>query len=348
LGTGTGIWFWDARSRRGFRHNSTLPLQSALSPAIGADSEPVPGGFCAYAWSVAGATLGVILWGAYVRAAGAGNGCGDHWPLCAGQFFPSHPKLATIIEFTHRASSGVDALLVLALLLASLHYFPRRHRVRRAAGWGLAFMGLEALLGAALVLFGWVGQNASAGRVVADAVHLGNTLLLLGSVTLAAAWASGLGRPRRPVRSEGWRLGAGLGAVLVTAALGTMAALADTLYPVRSLAAGLRQDIHAQALLPRLRVLHPAIAIVTGLYLLYLVFETQPAGASRLTRRLGFGVAATVGVQWACGALDVALTAPAGMQLLHLGTADLLWLTLVVYSAARLSEARRSAAHDVA
>jgi cytochrome c oxidase assembly protein subunit 15 len=316
-----------------------LPVQSASSPQFRAASPAAPRGFRAYAWSVVGITLAVILWGAYVRAAGAGNGCGDNWPLCGGQFFPSHPKLTTLIEFAHRASSGVDALLALFLFLAALHFFPRRHRVRRAAGWGLIFMGMEALLGAALVLFGWVGQNASAGRVIADAVHLGNTMLLLGAITLAAVWASGLAPPRRPVRGEGWRLGAGLGAVIVTAAFGTMAALADTLYPVRSLAAGLRQDIHAQALLPRLRVLHPAIAILTGLYLLYLVFDAHPAGASRLTRRLGIAVAAAVGVQWACGALDVALTAPAGMQLLHLATADLLWLTLVAYVAARVAAA---------
>ena len=316
----------------------TLPLQSALPPRLDTDTKPAPRGFCAYAWSVVGITLAVILWGAYVRAAGAGNGCGDHWPLCGGQFFPSHPKLATMIEFAHRASSGIDALLVLGLFLAAWRWFPRRHRVRRAAGWGLGFMGMEALLGAALVLFGWVGQNASAGRVIADAVHLCNTLLLLGAVALAAAWASGLPPPRRPARSEAWRLGAGLGAVIVTAAFGTMAALADTLYPVRSLAAGLRQDLHAQALLPRLRVLHPAIAILAGLYLLSLVIEARPAQAARLTQRLGVAVAAAVGVQWACGALDVALTAPAGMQLLHLATADLLWLTLVLYAAARAGD----------
>ena len=336
------------RHRNGSSIIRELPPQSASSPPLGAEAKPAQRGFCAYAWSVVGVTLAVILWGAYVRAAGAGNGCGDHWPLCGGQFFPSHPKLATMIEFAHRASSGVDAVLVLGLFLAAWRWFPRRHRVRRAAGWALIFMGMEALLGAALVLFGWVGQNASAGRVIADAVHLCNTLLLVGSLALAAAWASGLAPPRKPARGEAWRLGAGLGAVIATAAFGTLAALADTLYPVRSLAAGLRQDWHAHALLPRLRVLHPMIAVLTGLYLLYLVFETRPVELSRPARRLGVAVAAAVGVQWACGALDVALTAPAGMQLLHLATADLLWLTLVGYAAARLAATPSGPAHDVA
>ena len=34
------------------------------------------------------ATLGVILWGAYVRASGSGAGCGSHWPTCNGEVVP--------------------------------------------------------------------------------------------------------------------------------------------------------------------------------------------------------------------------------------------------------------------
>ena len=60
-----------------------------------------------YAWGVLGINLLVILWGAYVRATGSGAGCGSHWPLCNGEVVPRSAGLATLIEFTHRATSGV-------------------------------------------------------------------------------------------------------------------------------------------------------------------------------------------------------------------------------------------------
>lgn len=293
--------------------------------------------FSVYAWATLGYNLLVILWGAYVRAAGAGNGCGDNWPLCDGQFLPAHPQFKMLIEFLHRVSSGVDALLVAGLVAGALWLYPKRSAVRWGAGWAGLFIVTEALLGAALVLFGWVGQNASAARVAADALHLANTLLLLAAVALTAAWAAGM--PARGWCGQGrtaWLLGGGLAGVVATGMAGVMAALADMLFPATSLAAGLRQDFSGSAaVLERVRVIHPAVAVVVGLYLLWLVFEGLPRPESPAARRLGYGVAAAVGVQWASGALDIGLLTPVGMQMAHLLTADLLWLTLVLYAAAR-------------
>jgi len=75
-----------------------------------------PGRFAAFAWMVLGYNILVILWGAVVRATGSGAGCGDHWPLCQGVVIPHGEQIATIIEFSHRATSGIDALLVVALV----------------------------------------------------------------------------------------------------------------------------------------------------------------------------------------------------------------------------------------
>ena len=73
--------------------------------------------FAKYAWGVLAANLGVVLWGAYVRASGSGAGCGSHWPLCTGVVIPQSPGLATLIELTHRATSGVALLLVVGLFV---------------------------------------------------------------------------------------------------------------------------------------------------------------------------------------------------------------------------------------
>ena len=45
--------------------------------------------FARFAWIVLAYNLAVILWGAYVRASFSGDGCGAHWPTCAGQFLPT-------------------------------------------------------------------------------------------------------------------------------------------------------------------------------------------------------------------------------------------------------------------
>ena len=280
-----------------------------------------------YAWAVLGYTLGVILWGAFVRAAGAGNGCGEHWPLFDGQFLPAHPQIKMLIEFLHRVSSGLDAILIAVLVAGAFWLFPKRHAVRRGAVAAGVFIISEALLGAALVLFGWVGGNVSPARFAADASHLANTLLLLASLALTAVWA---GATPAPERGPGWKLSLALFGVIVTGAAGAIAAVGDTLFPAVSLAAGLRADFSgATRLMERVRVLHPVIALAVGAYILYIAFESLNGRAHRLALGLGGAVL----LQWACGGLDLLLLAPAWMQLLHLLTADLLWLVLVVYCA---------------
>src|SRR5260370_2663913 len=70
-----------------------------------------------FAWFVVAYNITVIVWGAYVRATGFGAGCGSHWPLCNGEFLPTTPQTQTVIEFTHRVTSGVSLMLVAILLI---------------------------------------------------------------------------------------------------------------------------------------------------------------------------------------------------------------------------------------
>src|SRR5512135_707942 len=96
----------------------------------------------------------VVLWGAYVRATGSGAGCGGHWPLCNGQLIPRAPQVATLIEFTHRVTSGLALVLVGLLVFFAFRLFSAGERLRRAAAFAAGFTLSEALLGAALVLLG--------------------------------------------------------------------------------------------------------------------------------------------------------------------------------------------------
>src|SRR5690242_13239896 len=104
--------------------------------------------FTRFAWGVLAWNIAVVLWGAYVRATGAGAGCGNHWPLCNGEVLPQSPGVKTLIEFTHRAMTGIDAVLVAILAVWARRAFPRGHAARLAATLSAVFLVTEALIGA--------------------------------------------------------------------------------------------------------------------------------------------------------------------------------------------------------
>src|SRR5262245_48937304 len=230
--------------------------------------------FASFAWAVLGYNLLVILWGAYVRATGSGAGCGDHWPLCNGEVIPRSPRAEMLVEFTHRASSGLALLLVAGLLVWAMRAYPKGHVVRQGAKLSMLFIITEALLGAGLVLFKLVAGDDSLYRVVAIAAHLLNTFLLLAALTLTAWWASG-GAPLRlagPGSLVG-ALSAGMLGVMLVGAAGAITALGDTLFPARSLTEGLQQDFAATShYLVQMRVIHPILAISVGLYVVGLAW----------------------------------------------------------------------------
>jgi cytochrome c oxidase assembly protein subunit 15 len=290
---------------------------------------------------VLAATLGVILWGAYVRASGSGAGCGSHWPTCNGQIIPRSPGEKTVIEFTHRVSSGAAFLLVAVQLIWAFRAHGRRHPVRRAAVAGFALMISEALVGAGLVIFEMVASNPSIARGAWMATHLLNTFALLAALGLVC-WRSRsltdveLDPHVRPFPTS-FRpaLAVGLAAMLLVAMAGAIVALGDTLFPSSSLAHGLAQDLSPTAhLFIRLRVVHPILAVLTAIYLLVVLAtlaSRDPAGPLRSQAMLS---AALVLAQVGLGFLNFALLAPVVLQILHLLLADLLWLSLVVVSAA--------------
>ena len=296
--------------------------------------------FAAYAWVVLVYNMAVILWGAYVRATSSGAGCGNRWPLCDGVAVPQSPRVETLIEFSHRASSGLALVLVALLLLWAHRTYPRRHMVRRGAAFSMVFIVTEALVGAGLVLFELVADNSSLTRAFSTAVHLVNTFLLLGSLTLTARWASG-GAPLH-LGGQGrrlWVLGLGLLAMLVLGMTGAVTALGDTLFPPQSLAEGLRQDLDPTAnFMIRLRVVHPVIAVTTAFYLILIAGLPEVIGAQRDSKRIARMLVAVFVIQLVAGVVNVLLLAPIWLQQLHLLLADLGWVTLVLLTASALAD----------
>ena len=276
----------------------------------------------AYAAAVLGFMILVILWGAVVRATGSGAGCGDRWPLCNGDFFPHHPRIATLIEFTHRSMSGICTVLVGALIAWTFVARPRGDRARTAAVWSGVLLISEALLGAVLVLGGYVDRNTSDMRVFVQCVHFTNTMLLLGGLTLTWWWLRGQpyatgGHAR--ARAVAWTA---LALTILTGATGSVAALADTLFPSPSLREGLAQDFAANVpLLVHMRWLHPAAAV--------LAFVVAIVMCRHLSRSGARWIGGLLLLQVALGVADMVALAPVALQVLHLLGADLFWIALV-------------------
>ncbi|HYY96249.1 MAG TPA: COX15/CtaA family protein, partial [Pyrinomonadaceae bacterium] len=189
--------------------------------------------FAVYAFGVTALTLAVILWGAYVRASRSGDGCGAHWPLCNGTVaLPQAGETKTLVEFAHRATSGLDGLLVILLVVWAFRRYPRGHAVRAGATLTAIFFVAESLIGAGLVLLGLVANNASLARAAYLSIHLVNTFALLASLALTAWWAAaGVSARARLREFLGGRTGLALACALALGVSGAVAALGATLFP---------------------------------------------------------------------------------------------------------------------
>src|SRR5438270_10912544 len=100
---------------------------------------------------LAGATclgmLLVLVMGAAVTNTGSADGCGRSWPLCNGQFVPEF-TVATAIEYSHRAVTGVEGVLVVALVAVMLRVLGTDREVVTLAVLVLGTLLLQAGLGA--------------------------------------------------------------------------------------------------------------------------------------------------------------------------------------------------------
>lgn len=305
-----------------------------------------------FGWGVLAYTVAVILFGAVVRITGSGAGCGQHWPTCQGEIVHFPRTVATAIELSHRLTSGLSLVLVVALALLSFRRLPPGHVTRRAAVASVVLMLTESLVGAALVLLRLVGHNTSIARAVVMAIHLVNTSFLAGAIALTA-WTATRAAPRRlrPSSVLDWVLVGALGAALVVSVTGAVTALGDTLYPVetsRSVAERLAADHVATAsFLERGRAVHPVMALVGAIFLLNVAWKAREARPGPGMDLASGSVIALVFLQVAAGIVNIWLSAPGWMQVVHLALATSVWLALVLlYATARaLDEAREHPAN---
>lgn len=309
--------------------------------------------FSIYAWLVLAYNIAVIVWGAFVRATGSGAGCGRHWPLCNGEVIPRGARLETIIEFTHRTTSGLSGILVIIMLIWALRKFPKGHLVRWAATFSLIFIITEGLVGAGLVLLRLVAGNQSVARAFWASAHLTNTLILVAALALTAWWSSPVraGITRFSLHNQRalvWALGACLLGTIFLGASGSIIALGATLFPVTSAAEGLAQDFSSAAhFFVRLRLIHPIFAVT---FSLFVIFISTFLSLSRKGREVTWLARTQIGLfllQLLIGAVNLALHAPVWLQLVHLFIADLVWVSLVLMSESALLAGAKASERNV-
>lgn len=298
-------------------------------------------GFTKYALFVLAWNIVVILWGVFLRASKSGDGCGQHWLTCHGEVIPSAPELKTVIEFSHRITSFLAFVAVLVLLIWTFRKFVRGAQIRKTAFVSFIFIITEALVGAGLVLTGNTAETLTASRPFWMAGHLINTFILLAFLTLTARLASG-GTPVR-FKTESKYLGAiivGVFAMFAVSITGSIAALSHMLFPAGTLNAGIVQDFSSTShILLRLRLLHPITAILTSVFLIFLVgWLANEAAGNRGLKRWSNVLSVLVLAQIAFGAATLLMLGPIVMQLGHLLLADAIWISYVLTAANFLSQ----------
>lgn len=291
--------------------------------------------FVSYAWAFVVYLLGVILFGAWVRITHSGAGCGDHWPTCHGEIIPFEPSVETMIEFTHRVTSGMCGIFGIILVVWAWKRFGIG-RVFWSSVITLLLIIFEGLIGAGLVLAELVADNDSVARAVVISLHLVNTLILMGSAALTAWWGNGGQVPRWTGGAmQGHLMRVGVLLIVVTSMSGAVTALGDTLFPVDALVgegllARVRSDLGAaNHFLVRLRIVHPIVAVIASAWLIGVGVWVR-YHFDGLTRRLGGMVVGLVLVQVAIGLGNIGLGAPGWVQLVHLCVAQFVWVAWVL------------------
>lgn len=307
--------------------------------------------FGRFSWTIVFYTVLVILFGAFVRATGSGAGCGDHWPLCNGTVLPRPERIETIIEFTHRITSGLLLIFVLVALVWAFRKFPKGHALRQASGLTFVFVLIEAAIGAGLVLLQLVEENATPLRAAAVGLHLFNTFLLLAVMTYGAWYASRGYAERFSIRA-----GSRMSALVLTGFLlyglvgasGAVTALGDTLFPVASLDGGFSAHFDsASHFLVRLRVIHPVLAVAVSFFIFWLagyIRNTKPAPTDQTLRQVTWLLQGSVILQLVLGVFNILLQAPVWMQLVHLILADVMLILFVIVALESLARAPESVA----
>ena len=270
-------------------------------------------------------SIASILAGAFVRATGSGDGCGATWPTCKGKIIPALSDTPELIEFSHRSVSGV-LLVVTLIIFAKTRKFQKDSLVRTVTNYLTFFVIFEALIGAVIVIFEWVGLNSSLPRIIAVPIHLVNTFGLLGSYAILYKILQDDLQNIKNMFNKNFLLISSL--FLLSGATGSITALADVLFPSASFVEGFLADFdRTSEVLTRLRILHPIISSTLSI-VLYVY-------ATGIRKKYNVGVKPLqilILIAVFLGVINVLSNIVLPLSILHLAIADFLWISYIYVS----------------
>ncbi len=270
-------------------------------------------------------SIASILAGAFVRATGSGDGCGATWPTCKGRIIPGLSDTSELIEFSHRSVSGV-LLIVTIIIFVKSRKFQRDSLARTVTNYLTFFVIFEALIGAVIVIFEWVGLNSSLPRIIAVPIHLVNTFGLLGCYAILYKILDKNIEEINSMFNKNFIFISSL--FLLSGATGSIAALADVLFPSASFIEGFLADFdRTSEVLTRLRILHPIVSSALSLVLYFY--------SIRINKKYNIRVKplqTLIFVAVFLGFLNVLSNIILPLSILHLAIADFLWISYIYVS----------------
>ncbi|MEO5903835.1 MAG: COX15/CtaA family protein [Gemmatimonadaceae bacterium] len=270
-----------------------------------------------------------IVFGAIVRITGSGMGCGDHWPKCAGQWFPPANRIDLIIEITHRYIALGLSVVVIGLCLTAL---TRRREpgvggeggVLRPATLATALVVTAALLGAITVKM--------ALNPLVIAAHLTIAMSLLATLAIAAGRAGGFAAEAElsSATTKTWRAArVAVGLALITIVFGALTAnLPDAAASCGGFPLCRTIVTHGSPLY--VQVVHRILAFLLFGHLMGIAIGTsrrkEPAIITR-SARVALGAAI---LQILVAAAMIEMHFPPVFRSLHQAFGTLVWLSIVV------------------
>lgn len=275
----------------------------------------------------------LIIFGATVRAFGAGLACPD-WPLCHGQWIPPF-DLPVLLEWGHRLVASVVGVCTLAVMIFAL---TRAHRAR--LGWlavaALALVIVQAVLGGLTVL-----KLLHFSTVT---LHLATGLLFLGLLVWMRLRLTSCAFARQVPARTRRLVTCALGLVYMQSILGALvssnyAGLACPDFPTCN-----GRWIPPLQGLVAYHFVHRAFAFVALGVITWAVCAVFRHG-DRRARSLAVAIGAGTVFQLGLGITNVLLQLPPAVTIAHTGLAAALFAALVMLSY-RISNARLSPTHQ--
>ena len=286
-----------------------------------------------------------IVFGAIVRITGSGMGCGDHWPKCAGAWFPPHDRIDLIIEITHRYIALALSLVILALVIAA--FLRRAERGVGGKGGVLTPSIIAGVLVVTAALLGAVTVKLALNPLVIVG-HLTIAMSLLATLAVVYGRAGGFGPGHDLTGASPRTFRAARGAVLLTLITLVFGALTANLPDAAVSCTGFPWCFEYMIYGPAL-VVHVAHRIMAFLLAAHIIGMTIATGKRRepsIIKRAVIAAFAAVMLQIFVAGAMIGMNFPPEFRSLHQATGTLVWLCVVILAIVS-ARARRSAAENM-